>query len=443
MRPATDTLPSADSSTDDATSTPARRLSVLADTLLSSEILRIAAEVREKREQGVSICDLTIGDFGATEFPVPDMLLDGTVDALRKGETKYPPSTGLPILRKRVAEFYERELGLSYGPEGVLVTCGSRPGIYATYKTLVDPGDRVVYPVPSWNNNYYCHLVGGTDVPVPAASENAFLPTAEQLAPKLRGARLLVLNSPGNPAGNAFNAETLGAICDLVVEENARRKGRERPLFVLYDQVYWTLTFGGLEHVNPVSLRPELREHAVFVDGISKGFAATGMRVGWVVGPTDVISHMNTFLGHVGTWAPRAEQIATANLLASPNEYRAFRESIRSGLSARLTALYDGLMAMKRDGLAVDAISPMGAMYLSARFALHRMRTASGATLRTNNDVRVWLLERAGLAAVPFQAFGGTEDTGWFRLSCGATNVAEIGSLMPRLRAAMAELRPA
>lgn len=422
------------------TEVPTRRLSALADSLVGSEILRIAAQVRELRERGTAICDLTIGDFGATEFPAPEALVEGTVTALRHGETKYPPSAGLPVLRKSIAELYARDLSLEYPVEGVLVTCGSRPGIYATYRTLIDPGDRVVYPVPSWNNNHYCHLVGAESVKVPTTSENAFLPSAEEIAPHLRGARLLVLNSPNNPTGSALSAEGLGAICDAVLEENARRTNGERPLYLLYDQVYWMITFGGVAHVDPVSVRPAMRPYTVFVDGISKAFAATGVRVGWVVGPTDVISHMNTILGHIGTWAPRAEQIATAGLLSSPEQIAAFREHLCAGLSARLTSLHDGILAMRADGLPVDAVRPMGAMYLSARFALVGRRTPDGRTLESNADVRAYLLARAGVAVVPFQAFGAMDETGWCRLSCGAVSMQDIADALPRLREALTAL---
>jgi aspartate aminotransferase len=257
----------------------------------------------------------------------------------------------------------------------------------------------------------------------------------------IRGARLLALNSPLNPTGTAFSPETLGAICDLVLEENARRGAGERPLYVMYDQVYWMLTFGETRHVDPVSLRPEMAPYTIYVDGISKAFAATGVRVGWVVGPKDIIDSMNNFLGHVGAWAPRAEQIATAKLLDAPQEITTFATALTGGVRQRLDALYDGIMAMKADGLPVDATVPMGAIYLSARFALNGKRTVDGQTLRTNDDVRRYLLEAAGFAVVPFQAFGVKDDTGWFRLSVGAVSLGEIERVLPVLKGAVASCK--
>jgi aspartate aminotransferase len=226
-----------------------------------------------------------------------------------------------------------------------------------------------------------------------------------------------------------------------VLEENARRGPGERPLYVMYDQVYWMLTFGDTRHVEPVSLRPEMAPYTIFVDGISKAFAATGVRVGWVVGPKDIMDSMNNFLGHVGAWAPRAEQIATGKLLAAPNEIASFGTELTSGVRKRLDALYDGIMAMRADGLPVDATAPMGAIYLSARFALNGKRTLAGTALRTNDDVRRYLLEAAGFAVVPFQAFGVKDDTGWFRLSVGAVSLGEIERVLPLLREAVASCK--
>jgi aspartate aminotransferase len=420
-----------------STTEEARRISVMSAGMSGSEILRIAGEIRAMTEAGQRVCNLTVGDFSPAEFRIPKFLENEIAEALRRGETNYPPSNGVAPLREAVRRFYERALGLKYPASSVLITSGSRPGIYGTFCTIVDRGDRVVFPVPSWNNNHYTYLTGGVPVPVATTRDTAFLPTRELLAPVIRGARLLSLNSPLNPTGTAFTPETLSEICDLVLEENARRRAGERPLYVLYDQVYWMLTFGDTRHVDPVSLRPEMAPYTIYVDGVSKAFAATGVRVGWVVGPQDIIDSMNNFLGHVGTWAPRPEQVATAKLLDAPNEISAYGQEITAGVRQRLDALYDGIMAMRADGLPVDATAPMGAIYLSARFALNGKRTPDDQTLRTNDEIRRYLLKAAGFAVVPFQAFGVKEDTGWFRLSVGAVSMADIERVLPALREAV------
>jgi aspartate aminotransferase len=424
----------------DSSGGPAFRAAPQAGSLKGSEILRIATEIRARLAAGERICNLTVGDFAPSQFRIPKVLEDATIEALRRGETNYPPGIGMPVLREAVCRFYENGLGLSYPVESVLITTGSRPGVYGTYRTLVGEGERVVYGVPSWNNNYYTHMVGAEGVPIECGPADAFLPTRERLEPVIRGARLLALNSPLNPTGTAFTAESLGAICDLVLEENARRSADEGPLYILYDHVYWQLTFGNVEHVNPVSLRPEIAPYTVLIDGISKAYAATGMRVGWVVGPAPAIKVMENILTHVGTWAPRAEQIATAKLLDDTNAIAEFRESLIAGVQQRLQLLYSAMQEFKAAGHPVDAIEAMGAIYLSARFNLKGRVARNGARLSSADDVRKWLLEEAGMAVVPFDAFGSSMDEGWFRLSVGAVSVADIEASIPRLRAGLESL---
>ena len=438
MSPTTSTLSVAASA--DSASGPPFRAAQRAGSLKGSEILRIATEIRAKLAAGEKICNLTVGDFDPRQFRIPKLLEEATIEAIRRGETNYPPGIGMPVLREAVCRFYENSLGLSYPLESVLITTGSRPGVYGTYLTLVGEGERVVYGVPSWNNNYYSHMVGAEAVQIECGAADAFLPTRERLEPVVRGARMIALNSPLNPTGTAFTAESLGAICDLVLEENARRTAAEGPLYVLYDHVYWQLTFGGVEHVNPVSLRPEMAPYTFLIDGISKAFAATGMRVGWVLGPAKGIKVMENVLTHVGTWAPRAEQVATAKLLDDTAAIATFRESLVSGVQQRLQLLYSAIQEFKAAGHRVDATEPMGAIYLSARFDLRGKTTRNGAKLATADDVRRWLLEETGMAVVPFDAFGSSTDEGWFRLSVGAVSIADIETCLPRLRAGLESL---
>jgi aspartate aminotransferase len=411
-----------------------RRLSVMAETMHGSEVLAIAADIRRLMAGGTPVCNLTVGDFSPTQFRIPEMLETAIAGALARGETNYPPSDGLPVLKEAIQGYYKRWLGLEYPLDSILVMGGSRPGIFCTYATLVDPDDIIVYPVPSWNNNHYSHITRGVGRPVVCREEDAFLPTRDLLSGPVRTARLLALNSPLNPTGTAFTAETLTAICDLVLEENTRRKrAGTRPLFMLYDQVYWILTFGSTQHVNPVSLRPEMREYTIFVDGISKAFAATGIRVGWTVAPEDITERMSGYLGHVGAWAPRAEQVATAALLNADDEVARFTADMKSRVQQRLQVLYDGLVQLRAKGLPVNTIAPMGAIYLSMQLSAIGKRTRSGEVLKTNEDLRQFLLKEAHLAAVPFQAFGSHENTGWFRLSVGAVSVEQLSAALDRL----------
>jgi aspartate aminotransferase len=418
-------------------------LSALARGVVGSEILRIAAEIRALTAQGAAICNLTVGDFDPAYFPIPPELLDATKDALAEGHTNYPPSDGVLALREAVARSYARDLGLRYPVESVLIASGARPLLYGAYQTLLDPGDLVVYPVPSWNNNHYTYLARARAVELPVSAASNFFPTAEQLRPHLAEARMLTLNSPQNPTGTVIDRDELMKISKLVVEENARRrKAGARPLWFVFDQVYWSLTFGDVKHVTPVELVPEIAPYTLLLDALSKAVCATGLRVGWGLMPPAVRKRMGDILGHVGAWAPKAEQVATARLLDSPGVMSAFQASMKANVKARLDALHAGFTAMAAEGYPVEAIAPQGAIYLSVRFDLFG-KTLHGRAVRTNDDIRKLLLEVAGLALVPFQAFGLRGDTGWFRLSVGAVSLEAIDAAFPRLRHLMDEARPA
>jgi len=415
------------------------RISHLADELRGSAILSIAGEVRALIAEGKPILNLTVGDFSSKQFRIPKELEDGIVEALRAGESTYPPPIGLDTLRAAVREFYRRRLGLDFPLQSILIASGARPAIYAAYRAVVDRGERVVFGVPQWNNDYYCELIGAQAIALDCDASRGFLPTADLLRPHVRDARMIALNSPLNPTGTAFDASQLSAICDLVLEENARRAGKDRPLFVLYDQVYWMIT-NGISHVDPVGLRPEIAPYVIYVDAISKAFASTGLRVGWAIGPADVIRPMNDIIGHVGAWAPRPEQVATAKFLSDHVAVDTYIDNMRREATRRLDAVHEGLAALQRDGLPVESVRPQGAIYVSARFALHGSRTTSGEILETDEDVRRFLLREANLAVVPFSAFGARGDHGWFRISIGVASVADIEALIPRLRTAISSL---
>ncbi len=411
-------------------------LSKLAQGLIGSEILKVGREVSALIDAGREVCNLTVGDFSPKEFRIPAALEREIVAALHRGETNYPPSDGVKEMRAAVVRFYDEELGLKFGLDSTLIACGARPIIYAAYAAVVDPGDKVVYPIPSWYNNHYTYLTRGVPVEIAVGPETNFLPTAEQLRPHVRDARLICICTPLNPTGTVMARDEVEAIGRLVVEENARRASAgERPLFLMWDQIYWQLTFGAFHHYAPPQLVPESAQWTIFVDGVSKAFAATGLRVGWAVAPPYVVARMRDILGHVGAWAPRPEQIAVARFLGMRDEVAAYHESMIAGLRERLDLLHDGIDEMRRDGIPARAIDPQGAIYLSAQFDL-----IGHAGISTNEEIRKLLLERAGFAVVAFQAFGLKQETGWFRLSAGAVSPDDIRNGLARVRKALETL---
>ena len=419
---------------------PGPRFAKLGDRLVSSTILKVAGEIRGMIAAGREVCDLTVGDFDPKYFPIPAKLRDAAKEALDTGATNYPPSTGIPGLREAVQRFYARHLGLQYPIDSILVAAGARPLIYALFRVVVDPGDTVAYPAPCWNYPFYADILDAKGEAVVCSPEDAFQPRDGSLDDVIKRSSLLIVNTPLNPAGTVTPRAAVLRLSEAIVRENeAREKAGRRPIYLMYDHIYWMLSFG-VEHVTPVGLVPEMAKYTIFIDGLSKAFAATGLRVGWALGPTDLIAKMNNMVMHMGGWAPKPEQTASAAMLDDDAAIASYHAVLKPNIERRLKALHAGFQKLKAEGHAVDSIEPTGAIYVSARVHPFGRKAASGTVLKDNEDVRRFLLEEAGFGVVPFQAFGVPGETGWMRLSVGSVSEAQIESGLARLGQALKAL---
>lgn len=418
------------------------KVSKLAQNIIGSEIIKLAAEVNEKIKQGEKVYNFTIGDFNPKLFPIPAELKSAIIAAYEDDQTNYPAADGMLELRQSVAKLLKERGELDYKTDEIVIAGGARPVIYAIFKALVDEGDTVVFPVPSWNNNHYTYLNNAKPVLIETTPENKFMPTAADLKPYMGVANLIALCSPLNPTGTTFRKKDLEEICDMILAENDKRLAEnKKPLYLMYDQIYWELTFGETKHYNPVSLRPAMKNYTVFVDGISKSLSATGVRVGWSMGPKKIIEKMKSILTHVGAWAPKAEQMATATYLNDLKNYEGFLNNIKTKINDRLVGIYKGFQSLKAEGFKVDAIAPEAAIYLTVQFALHGQTKADGTVLKTTQDVTKYILDEAKVALVPFYAFGASDDSNWYRLSVGTCKVEEIEAVIESLRSALKKLK--
>jgi aspartate aminotransferase len=413
------------------------KLSELSATLIGSEIVKLGGEIKEKIRQGARIYNFTIGDFDPSIFPIPKELEDGIVDAYRQHFTNYPLAEGNLDLRESVRDFIKAKENLNYGIDEILIASGGRPLIYTVFRAICDKGDKVIYAVPSWNNNHYVHFVEGEHIVIKADASTNFMPTASEIKPFIQEATLISLCSPQNPTGTTFKKEELEAICDLVIEENKRRAPDAKKLYVMYDQMYWHLTYGAIKHYDPVSLRPEMKAYTVYIDAVSKVFAATGVRVGWAMGPATIIGKMKAILTHVGAWAPMAEQKAVANYLSNFASIDKYIAGFKNEIEQRLQNIHAGLQNLKQKGFPVDSIAPEAAIYLTIKVDLAGKKTKDGKQLENQSDVTAYLLDAAGLAIVPFYAFGTDRNSPWYRLSVGTCKKEEIPEMLTKLEEAL------
>jgi aspartate aminotransferase len=184
-----------------------------------------------------------------------------------------------------------------------------------------------------------------------------------------------------------------------------------------------------------------MKDYTVFIDGISKCFAATGVRVGWSFGPRRIMDKMRAILSHVGAWAPKAEQVATAQFLKNRLAVNSFLDKFKNEVDERLVNFYKGFSQLKKDGFRVDCIAPQAAIYLTVKFDLKGMKTAEGKILSSQSEVTNYILNEAKLALVPFNAFGSSNDSTWYRLSVGTCNKNEIPEVFNSLRKVLSQLK--
>lgn len=418
----------------------ASKLSHLAETLIGSEIVSLGAVIKEKIKQGNKIYNFTIGDFDSSVFSIPKELENEIIDAYKNNNTTYPPAEGILELRDAVASFIKERENLDYTASEILIAAGGRPLIYTAFRAIVDKGDKVIYPVPSWNNNHYVHFNDAEHVVVECKLENNFMPTAAAIKPHIKGAALIAVCSPLNPTGTTFTKKELEEICELIVEENESRCTDEKKLYLLYDQIYWTLTFGDTQHFNPVGLNPKMKKYTIFIDGISKAFAATGVRVGWSMGPAHLINKMKAINSHVGAWAPMAEQKAVSKYLQQTKNINTWFTNFKAAIEERLRLIYEGFQQLKKEGFTVDAVAPQAAIYLTIQINLTGKKTEAGKVLQNQSDVTEYILNEGKIAIVPFNCFGADKNSNWYRLSVGTCKTEEIDEMLKILKTALIKL---
>jgi aspartate aminotransferase len=399
------------------------KLSHVGNNIVGSEIIKISQQIKEISKTK-KVQNLTIGDFDSSINPIPEKLKNYIVDSYNENLTNYPLSAGQLNLRQSVSEYLKKRQGIDYNENEILVGGGVRPLIYTVYKALVNDGEGVIYPVPSWNNNHYSFLHGAVKQEIECKPENSFFPTIRDIQDNINdNTSLICICSPQNPTGRVIDPEVLRGICEIIVHENKHRVNQvgSRPLYLFFDQIYSDLTVEG-SFVHPLTLCPEIRDYLICVDGISKSLCATGIRVGWMFGPQDIIGKMTEIFSHIGAWAPKPEQNAVARYLNDYDDMVEFVNSKTKQYSDISNKICDKIQELKDKGFRIDYQRPEGGIYISIYL---------GESLSFPNieSYIKFLINRCGIGLVPFEYFGSQLNRGWFRMSIGGVdpnNVEEI-----------------
>ncbi len=398
-----------------------QNLSFVGNNIVGSEIIKISQQIKEVSKTR-PVQNFSIGDFNPKINPIPEKLKEYIVESYNDGLTNYPMSPGELDLRVSVSNYIKKTKGIEYTEEEILIGCGVRPLIYTIFKTIVDSEDTVMYPVPSWNNNHYSFLHSAIKIPIECKPDNSFFPTFEDVKGKLENTRLLCLCSPQNPTGRVIDKDTLKQICDEIVRIN---KEKTKKTYLFFDQIYSDLVPNGL-FTHPLDVCPEIRDYLICVDGISKSLCATGVRVGWVFGPKNIISKMTEIFSHIGAWSPKPEQTAVAKYL---NDYESISEFITNKInqySEISNKICEKLEELKQRKFRIDYQKPEGGIYISIYLGESQFFT------NVENYVQ-FLIKTCGVGLVPFEYFGSINNDGWFRMSIGGVDINNIDEVTKSL----------
>jgi aspartate/methionine/tyrosine aminotransferase len=378
-----------------------RRISARVSAIAESATLAVDSKAKALKAAGRPV----IG-FGAGEpdFPTPDYIVAAAVEAAQDPRNhRYSPTPGLPELRKAIAEKTTRDSGLVVAPENVLVTNGGKQAVYQAFATLVDPEDEVIVPSPYWTTYPEAiKLAGGAPVEVFAGPEQGYLVTVDQLeAARTERTKILLFVSPSNPTGAVYSPEQVRAIGEWAVEHG---------IWVVTDEIYEHLTYDGVEFTS-IAATPGLEDRVVILNGVAKTYAMTGWRVGWMVGPKDVIKAASNLQSHATS---NVNNVAQRAALAAVTGSLDAVETMKTAFDRRRKLMVS--MLNEIDG--VECPTPTGAFYAYAdvRGLLGRtFPTPNGSiTPQTSAELAEAILESADVAVVPGEAFG---PSGYMRLS--------------------------
>ncbi|KQC39421.1 pyridoxal phosphate-dependent aminotransferase [Frankia sp. ACN1ag] len=374
------------------------RISSRIGGIAPSATLAVDATAKAMRAAGQDVVGFGAGE---PDFPTPDHIVAAAEKACREPRMhRYTPAGGLPELRQAIAEKTARDSGVTVSAGQVLVTNGGKQAVYEAFATLLDPGDEVLLPAPYWTTYpESIRLAGGVPVDVVTGPEAGYRVTVEQLeAARTERTKILLFNSPSNPTGAVHTPEEVREI---------GRWAEQAGIWVLADEIYEHLVYGEARFASILAQVPELAERCVIVNGVAKTYAMTGWRVGWLIGPTDVVAAAANLQSHATSNVANVSQAAALAAVAGPLDAVA---TMRTAFDRRRLTMH----RMLTETPGVSCPLPEGAFYCYPSLQGVLGRSLRGRTPTTSAELCQLILEEAGVAIVPGEAFG---TPGFARLS--------------------------
>lgn len=354
-------------------------------TLTPSSTLAITAKAKALKEQGIDVVGLGAGE---PDFNTPQNILDAAVDSMNKGLTKYTPSGGLPALKQAIISKLERDNGLTYKPNEIIVGVGAKHVLYTLFQVILNKGDEVIIPIPYWvSYPEQVKLAGGVPVYVEGSREQSYKITADQLRAAITDkTKAVIINSPSNPSGMIYSKEELASLAEVAEEKN---------ILIVSDEIYEKLVYNGVKHFSIAQLSPSIKARTIVVNGVAKSHSMTGWRIGYAAGDADIINAMTDLASHSTSNATTTAQYATIEAYNGPQDAV---EEMRQAFESRLKVIFPKLAAIP----GFHVLKPQGAFYL-----LPDVQDAAEHCGYANvDDFASALLTEANVAVIPGSGFG-------------------------------------
>src|SRR5512143_447422 len=394
-------------------------ISKRAQAVKPSPTLATAAKAKAMKAQGIDVVDFGVGE---PDFDTPDNVKQAGIQAIQKGFTKYTPAGGIDDLKEAVIDKFKRDNGLAYERSQILISCGAKHSLYNIAEALFDPGDEVIIPSPYWVS-YPDQVIlnDATPIIVETTEDEGFKLSAKKLENAVtHKTKAVILNSPSNPTGLAYDKKTLEEIAAVAVKHK---------LYVISDEIYEKLIYDGFQHFSIASLGPEIKDLTIVVNGVSKSHAMTGWRIGYAAGPQNVITAMANIQSQSTSNPTSISQKAAVEALRGPQD---FIQVMNSEFDKRRKYMVERLNRIT----GISCLMPVGAFYAFPRVSPLFGKSANGKLIRNSSDLATYLLEEAKVALVSGDAFGADA---YIRLSY-ATSMEIIVKGLDRIERAVNKL---
>ena len=373
-----------------------KELSKIALAIQPSTTLAIDSMFKQMKAEGQDVVGFGAGE---PDFPTPDHIKEAAIQAIEHNDTKYTPSVGTVEVRKAVCQRLKEDCGIEYQPAEIAVSNGAKTCVYASLRALVNPGDEVILPAPYWVSYIeLIQMVGGVPVVVNASEAEHFKITPEKLAAAITpNTKCMILNNPSNPTGMMYDRQELEAIAKVCVEKD---------IYVISDEIYYRLAYDGREFTSLAAISPEIKERTLIVNGVSKSYAMTGWRIGYVAAPAPIAKVIGNYLGHCTgnpcTISQKASAVALSASQESVDQMKAAFEERRNYMVERMNQIE-----------GVSCIKPEGAFYVMMNISKLVGKELFGHVIKDADDFGNLFLKYGKVAVVPGTGFGAPDFVRW------------------------------